>query len=215
MSRAHHAAPRHRQRGVALFIALIVMVVMSLAGVALIRSVDTTTSVVGNIAFRQSALLAANWAIEKATSSLYSNEMKSGALLIPNTTVDNTAQNYCAAMQDYDAAPCGPFTESTKVSNQNLPPGIPYFLQKKSNYPFVPYVDAGNNEVRYVIERMCRQTGSAQASYCDMMPPKQGQGTTVGDSNAPTLGTAPIFRVTVRVDGPSNTGTSFVQAWLR
>ena len=42
-----------RQRGVVLFIALIAMVVLSLAGVALIRSVDTTGSVAGNIAFRE------------------------------------------------------------------------------------------------------------------------------------------------------------------
>ena len=37
-----------RQRGVVLFIALIVMVAMSLAAIALMRSVDTTTAVIGS-----------------------------------------------------------------------------------------------------------------------------------------------------------------------
>ena len=46
-----------RQRGVVLFVALIAMVVMSLAGVALIRAVDTTGSVAGNIAFREASSL--------------------------------------------------------------------------------------------------------------------------------------------------------------
>ena len=53
------AAPR-AQRGVVLFIALIAMVVMSLAGVALIRSVDTTGSVAGNLAFREASTPAVN-----------------------------------------------------------------------------------------------------------------------------------------------------------
>ena len=50
------AAAMHRQHGVVLFVALIAMVVMSLAGVALIRSVDTTGSVAGNLAFREASI---------------------------------------------------------------------------------------------------------------------------------------------------------------
>ena len=45
-----------RQRGVVLFIALIVMVAMSLAAIALFRSVDTANLVAGNQAFKQGAL---------------------------------------------------------------------------------------------------------------------------------------------------------------
>jgi Tfp pilus assembly protein PilX len=44
-----------RQRGAILFIALIVLVAMSLAGIALMRSVDTNVLIAGNLAFRQSA----------------------------------------------------------------------------------------------------------------------------------------------------------------
>jgi Tfp pilus assembly protein PilX len=203
-------SPRRQQRGVALFIALIVMVALSLAGVALIRSVDTTTSVVGNIAFRQASLMAANWAIEQASASLYTSDAANGTPAIGDTTTDNPAQKYFAVLQDYApvAAP-----ESTTTSNPNVPPGIPAALQKKSAYPFVPYVDGGKNEVRFVIERLCRQPGIAQATYCDMMPPKQGQGVTIGTPGF-KIPTVAIFRVSVRVDGPSNTGTSYVQAWL-
>jgi Tfp pilus assembly protein PilX len=89
-------SPRRQQRGVALFIALIVMVALSLAGVALIRSVDTTTSVVGNIAFRQASLMAANWAIEQASASLYTSDAANGTPAIGDTTTDNPAQKYFA-----------------------------------------------------------------------------------------------------------------------
>ena len=41
------------QSGVVLFIALIVLVAMSLAGVALVRSVDTNLLIAGNLAFKQ------------------------------------------------------------------------------------------------------------------------------------------------------------------
>ena len=64
-------ALKSTQRGVVLFIALIVMVVMSLAAVALMRSVDTTTAVIGNLAFRQASILPANYAIEDAAAGLF------------------------------------------------------------------------------------------------------------------------------------------------
>ena len=79
------------QRGVALFVALIVMVAMSLAGVALIRSIDTTTSVTGNIAFRQSALLQANWAIEDAIAHVYTGDTKLDPGAMIDTTNNDTA----------------------------------------------------------------------------------------------------------------------------
>jgi type IV pilus assembly protein PilX len=55
-----------KERGVVLFVALIVLVAMSLAAVGMMRAVDTNTLVAGNIAFRQSALAAAERAFEIA-----------------------------------------------------------------------------------------------------------------------------------------------------
>ncbi|HLB44195.1 MAG TPA: hypothetical protein VJK49_02320, partial [Candidatus Limnocylindrales bacterium] len=69
------------QRGVVLFIALIVLVAMSLAGVALIRSVDTGSVIAGNIAFRQTAMhvgdngieAARTWLLGQSSSDLYND----------------------------------------------------------------------------------------------------------------------------------------------
>src|SRR5271166_4374168 len=82
-----------RQRGVVLFIALIVMVVMSLAALGLIRSVDTTTQVLGNLALRQAAIMPANYAVEDAAAGLFSD---AGGPRIPDVRIDTPAQNYYA-----------------------------------------------------------------------------------------------------------------------
>ena len=43
------------QHGIVLFTVLIALVVLSLASVALVRSIDTGTTIAGNLAFRQAA----------------------------------------------------------------------------------------------------------------------------------------------------------------
>jgi Tfp pilus assembly protein PilX len=48
-----HASLPSRIRGAVLFIALIVLVAMTLAGIAIMRSVDTATLIAGNLAFKQ------------------------------------------------------------------------------------------------------------------------------------------------------------------
>ena len=54
---------------------------------------------------------------------------------------------------------------------------------------------------------------AANQAQCDLMQPKQALGTTVGDE-AINTGKYPLYRVTVRVDGPNN-ALSFVQAMIR
>lgn len=203
--------PRH-QRGVALFVALIVMIAMSLAGVALIRSIDTTTSVTGNIAFRQSALLQANWAIEDAIAHVYTGDTKLDPGAMIDTTNDDTANFYLATFD--------PAKDSTKSAQPALPAGIPDVLWKQSGaWPKALVADnvKGGNSVKYVIQRMCATalalpSGPIQ-SQCELMQPKQALGTTTGDE-AINVGKFPLYRVTVRVDGPNNS-LAFVQAMIR
>ena len=78
---AHSTAATRRQHGVVLFVALIAMVVVSLAGVALIRSVDTTGSVAGNRVSRRRS--PRSTAVEEAVQALYSQRS------IVNTEVDD------------------------------------------------------------------------------------------------------------------------------
>ena len=192
------APMRVGQRGIVLVIALIVMVALSLAGIALMRSVDTSTAVVGNLAFTQASTLPANLAVEEAVAALFEDD------LIPNVNQNLPAQNYFATRQ-----------------NGEDPRGIPEVLTTKAKASTLARVlDAGyGNEVRYVIERMCAPgipvapSRAELVKYCDMLPPKPS-GTTSMETDKIELPRIPLYRLTVRVDGPRNT-VSFLQAMLR
>jgi Tfp pilus assembly protein PilX len=194
--------PRRQQRGVVMFVALIVMVALSLAAIALVRSVDTTTAVIGNLSFRLASILPGNQGIENAASALFADADILNAVRIPDHTADYPAENYFASRQAEDSR------------------GIPTLLQKKSNFDgagLTKVTDPSTStEIRYVIERMCTGAGPATPALpagCDMLPPKVNPGTTINDPSIP-LPTAPFYRVTIRVDGPQNTA-SFLQASLR
>ncbi len=99
-------APRHSsrpaaQRGVVMFIALLVMVALSLAGIALIRSADTATVVAGNLAFKQAAASAVDRSVEQAIEALF-NPVADPAVpnpVIADKKADLLAQNYFACVQ--------------------------------------------------------------------------------------------------------------------
>src|SRR5262245_34754677 len=57
-----------RQGGVVLFIALIVLVALTLGGLALIRSASTGILAAGNLALRQNAAIAADAGVENAVA---------------------------------------------------------------------------------------------------------------------------------------------------
>ena len=203
------ASPR-RQRGVVLFIALIVMVAMSLAAIALIRSVDTTNAIVGNLAFRMASILPANASVEQAAAALFADADVAGLGAIPDKTINVPAENYFACR--LKEPQCAGSPEDAR--------GVPAVLQKSTTASALPKqfdahetATAANTHVTYLIERMCIAVGQATPGNCDLVPPKGNPGDTLGDTNFG--GTSiPFYRVTVRVDGPQNT-TSFVQAMLR
>ena len=206
-------APRDNQRGVVLFIALIVMVAMSLAAIALIRSVDTTTTVIGNLAFRQASILPANFAVEDAAAGIFADASPSGAARIADLRVDNPAQNYFAT---HNPGWDDKFGVPTPLQTQTAAAA----LTRKQP-------DGATNTITYVIERMCSvalqppapdpgSDGSPSRAWCEMAPPKQPPGTTINDPSAGLDLRQVFYRVTVRVDGPPGTNTvSFAQAMLR
>src|SRR6266700_2071527 len=102
---ARPSMPSRRQRGVVLFIALIVMVAMSLAAIALIRSVDTTNAIVGNLAFRMASILPANASIEQAASGLFWDADLAGITRIVDKNNNFPAENYLACRQGLPLCP--------------------------------------------------------------------------------------------------------------
>ena len=181
--------PRY-QNGVVVLIALIAMLALGYAGMALMRSVDASTAVTGNVGLSQGATLATDAAVEHAIAALFERR------LIADLTSDDESQSYYASRQ----------------TQEDLR-GVPFALQKLGNYAAdARVVDGGaGNSVRYVIERMCTAAGPAIRDTCILTPAVDTAipGTVTSPEPAPV----PLFRQTIRVDGPAGT-TLYAQVWL-
>jgi Tfp pilus assembly protein PilX len=195
--------PRSRQEGVVLMIALIVLVAMTLAGIGMIRSIDTGTMVAGNIGFRQSAVATGDGGVEQALTWLKLN----GAVL----NADSPSMGYYSTRQD-NLDITGNRTEggSDGVDWGGSDPSQPTKARSLGQ------IDASGNEVFYIIHRLCSIPGNINL-------PAQSCATSTGigtrsSMDAPTYDSQGLltanrvyYRITTRVVGPKNT-VSFVQA---
>lgn len=182
----------HAQRGAVLFIALIVLVAMSLAGIALIRSVDTTNLIAGNLAFKQNATHGGDWGLEQGRAWLQAQ--------VATALYNDVPGRYYASMQ-------------TGADFTNTDPSKPDFDWSNNSFNAGPD-PAGNPEVRYVIHRMCDLAGNPGSVNC--VRTTTG-GTSDSTKGGATYGGAALpstsqiyYRITARVTGPRNT-VSYVQ----
>lgn len=196
----------HRQGGTALFIALIALVTMTLSAIALMRSVDTTNIVAGNLAFKQGATLAGDAGIEAGrttiigwygTATLNSNNSAEGYYATDQTTLDLTGRktpSNAADDVDWDGT-----NSSAPVKAKMLT------------------ADPAGNRIAYVIHRLCTQPLSMDHPNNSCLTEQQStsSGSTKGGAGygqKPLSGKLQVYyRVTSRIAGPRNS-TSFVQA---
>jgi Tfp pilus assembly protein PilX len=196
---------RDRSRGIVLFVALLVMVALSIAGVALMRSTDAATAVTGNLVLKQAATLAVDRGIERAVNALWE------AVPSLDRTQHSPAQNFYACVRG-DAGGCMPAN--------SVVPKIPDLLRSANGCSgpgltsgLLANDDAGNRSC-YVIERMCLNPGPAIRANCNLAT--GALGADPGTEHYVGLirpGDA-YYRVTVRVEGPRSTVT-YAQAVLR
>ena len=187
-----------RQGGAILFIALIVLVAMTLAGIAMIRSVDTALGIAGNMAFKQATLQGADRGAKSAYDWLIAN------------SAGTTLQNTNSALGYFSARPSNPpdWFDSANWTNS---------ISLANEFGQVGGADQAGNVVRYIIHRMCNCAdvpynancaGSGVANVCGMYFPISG-GTAGGSMSvgAPQFEGIPqiYYRITTRVDGPRNT----------
>jgi type IV pilus assembly protein PilX len=189
------------QGGVVLFVALIAMVILSLAGVALVRSVDSSTGVAGNLAFRQASIAPVNQAIEEAVDALFKTKS------IASTIATNTGLSYYASLQAGEKPNGVPLVLSGNYSTMTT-------AYNAAGLP-LPTVDVTGLEIRKVIERVCTIDGGATIGTCDLLPPKVSPAGTDNEVKRIPLPPIPHYRVTVRVDLPGTNTTTYAQAFLR
>lgn len=181
---------RARQTGVVMVVTLIVLVAMTLAAIALVRSVDTTNVIAGNLAFKQASINAADRGAQQAVAWL-----ESAGSLVYN---DNVPNGYTASEQQPTANQSWDSYWNNAIVPNNLNVCAPTNCAP----------DAAGNVVSYTIHRLCDSVGApAQIGVvCSYSPSSyilnssQGGGTVVLNSI-----NQEYYRVTIRVDGPRNT----------
>ncbi|WP_293937568.1 hypothetical protein [Iodobacter sp.] len=189
------------QRGLVLLISLIVLVVMTLAAIALVRSMISSNLIANNLALRQGTTAAADLALEKARLWLVSTSFTS-----PNDL--NAASN----VNGYS-----PINTPNPIDGNNWRNGIAWVWAdpKASTTPLANSItsdeqllNANGYKVAYFIQRNCASDGkkTPNQSGCDLqrMTPAEAE----GNSNYQMT-----YKITVRVVGPKDT-VSFYQSTL-
>ena len=185
------------QSGVVLIVALIVLVAMTIGGIAMIRSVDLTNLIAGNLAFKQAATHLGDTGVEEAFAFLDANRL--GTLL--HTDVAN--QGYSANGNDPSRSPAAGQTWEAFWAN----------LPANRIRTITPDRVSGYT-VSYIIDRLCASagspTGGANCTASTVSSVASGSGEEAGEK-ALTSSSAIYYRITARIVGPRNT-VSFVQS---
>jgi hypothetical protein len=191
------------QRGVVLFIALIILVAMSLAGIALMRGIDTGTIIASNLAFRQSTTFVGDLGVEAGRAWL--TAQPAGDLY--NDRLTGTSAYYATWRDDID------------LLNNDARPDFDWSSAGPSvNVTSGPFAPPAGYTVRYVIHRLCSTTGDPAAMTTCLKTVGAASGTSAGSKGAAAYGSyalaAPVsavYRITVQVTGPRN-ARSYVQS---
>jgi type IV pilus assembly protein PilX len=202
-----------KQRGMALFFALICLVSIMLAAVVLVRSVDTATLIAGNLAFQRSTTVSGDSGTEAAIAWLTTTNTANGAKNVLNDpshafNIDNPTAGYYASVD-----PAKSLTSSTGT----------HFNWDNTDSVLLPTDTTSGNTTRYVMQRMCAPPSgvAVQSTTClfsgaaldnnkqnILLPQEICKG-----PGCPVAGQTPMVRITSRTTGPKNS-LSYVQAFV-
>lgn len=189
-----------KQHGVVLFIALIALVVMSLAAVALIRSVDTNSVIAGNLALKHSALVSSDRGVETAIAWI---SAKAGdKVTITDLDSDDTTKGYYATYLTLDL-------DNTAVLKDDATWSAANSAEAEGDGIVGGKETASGNNIRYIIQRMCRTGGTPDGDICLLGAADPGNNETgnLDDSELEDEPSqpSPMYRITTRVAGVKNT----------
>jgi type IV pilus assembly protein PilX len=177
-----------RQQGVVLIFSLIVLLILAIGAVAVLRSVNSSLLSAGNLAFHRDLVNQA----EQAVSTVMT-EFKTNAPPLNGATIaDLPAANYVSTALPTNAQ------------------GVPLVLLSNAGFAAV---SSGANilpgatpdvTIRYIIDRLCTNTGNANIINC-VQSTGLPTGGTANHNTALAPPSATVYRISVRVDGPRNT----------
>jgi type IV pilus assembly protein PilX len=171
----NRASPERAQRGIVMFVALAVLILMTLAGLAMLRQMGGSVSIAGNLAFKQTATSVADVGTEAARAWFTTpKQVLSG---------DSPANGYYATWSANVDPTTFPWSTAPSVSDAATGNTVQYIThrlcqeKKDANAP----------------GQQCSSEGGGGSD--------KGGG---GPGGFTTL-TSPYFRVTSKVTGPRNT----------
>lgn len=194
-----------QQRGMSLLFAMMALVVISLAAVALVRSVDTGSLVIGNLGFKQDATVAAGEVAERAITwinanagpTLQSDLVAQGYYAASRTSLDVTGQGSSdknRAVVDWDGNGCAGSAGACVQASPEI------------------QLNGGSNRGRYVITRLCSAEGAPATVDCAMpLGSALTSGGNMGEVNykarnlSVPVANLQYYRIVVRVQGPRGT----------
>jgi len=196
------AAPRRAQRGVVMLYGLLALAIMLIGAAAMVRSMNTSLVNAGNLGFKRDLTNQAERASAAAMALL-----QAGALsTLAAREAHSSANNYSATMLATNAQ------------------GLPNALVDDTGFAAI---GVATNDIavadqavtlRWLIDRLCVNTGTADASHCVMANdpvPAGGSGSDLINAIDTTSGGAgalqrrTVYRVSIRVTGPRATQAYF------
>jgi Tfp pilus assembly protein PilX len=205
--------PQHQrpQRGVSLLFAMVTVVALSLAAVAMIRSVDTGTTILGNLSFKQDTLLAADEATRLAVRWLEERH-KTDPIGLHVTQRD---QGYWAHLvTGLDPTSASPQPSRVAIDWNNDSCRSQRGPTPRDCLPAPAQTLANQITARYLIVRLCREEGSPMSGTNECPRPLSASNQTtrergeINSQNAVRIGStaaAEYYRIVVRAQGPRNT----------
>jgi len=224
---------KRAQRGITLIIVLVALVSISLAAVALVRSVDTGTLVLGNLGFKKATTAATDVAAENATAwlmttlaaaptNLYDSRCSAGC-----SVQDTTTAYYATSLAGLDATGHSDAATRVIVDWDNDSCAYAAAGSFASCIKASPAVSKDGISTRYVLTRMCNVSGDPSATGNNCARPTNmpvstrqinkggvdyGRHTVLSGGGGSSV-SALMFRIVVRARGPRNT-VSYTETYL-
>jgi len=169
-----------KQQGIVLIIALVVLVVMTIAGLLMFRTTSTGVEIAGNVGFKQNATSLGDLGTEAGFAWVYAQRSTPNVL-----NADSPGDAYFASWDDT----FNPMTFDWSKAKEATKDGD----------------DGTGNRVRYVIHRLCASSGpptdpGQKCAIPQSAGPTLGSGGGVGGGFSSLVG-QPYYRITARVDG--------------
>jgi Tfp pilus assembly protein PilX len=184
-----------KERGVVLWITLVILVVLMVTAVGMIKSTDTAVLSSGNLSFKQSAVSSSDRGIQEARQWIIKK-------------VSGAADPLSCGSLDSDCVAAG-------YSASLLQPGVDQtwndFWTENIAKSRDMGTDAAGNRVRVWIQRMCENSGAWNATSNDCVTQVDQSSTDTSSKQAGKITlngfTRIHFNILVKVDGPRNTST--------